>query len=339
MDVILHLQQLAQQYLKDKYLISDYPVKDVFQSKYQMDFDYFINHIVFEVLYDMHVRNDDTTNIMNFYRMDILKKPGLSGTVIENMHPEYKTTSRYYEKFRKHNDNVARNFGAEETDDVNIQFRKLITPQEKREGHRLRTFQGNQLIHVKTYKIFDYIRSGMLGDIKKVSRDTFETEISKLEDIYGDIKESNVSLFRKSLHFYQLELMCNFEYFYSIASAMRRTSLKREDYKKVSFPFSHTSEGWMQNKFIQGRINYIEKHASGLISLNQLLNELRDLSTIKWHIKCDIMHFDYGPENEKALLSLDENSTFFELYGSGRHIQGKNWKEVKSKDFRDLYRF
>jgi hypothetical protein len=283
-----------------------------------MNYEYFLNHTTFEILQDNYIRENPTKTLMSVYKEDVLNQVDAKGFDLVN-DSEYKHLQRVYKKFRVHNDTMARNHGIGESDGINIQYKNLKTMQEKKDGHEIREFQSSQLVHIKNYKIFNYVLKGMIGDPKKLSHNDFLKAINELGNIYSEILNADRSSFWKCFQFYQLEKSCQFEYFYVVAKAMKKLDKNlRDSEKKILAPvYLHTVEGRIRNKFILGRIEYIKLFMENKVKSEKLINDLSDLSLLKLYLKADLSN--YYSENQIPLSSFNENDEFFnELYGCGK---------------------
>lgn len=319
-------------------------VKCNFEHQYIMKYDDFINQIVFELYYDSYINKCKTINISTYVKEEIIGDKNLKTSDCTSL-PEYKTATRYYKKYRQHNDNNVRKIyelfhkgTINEDKNKNIQYKYLEEIEEKLKGHKIFEYQKFQLTALQKYELFNIIQKGIISSSKKINDSDLIDMLQDYEKIYEEIDKSFNSYFEKCVQYYQLELMCRIELKYMISKTLknskRKLKQKKQDIEYFSslVSVSYGNYQTYQNKFIISYKDFLELYTDKDIDKFYKIPEIIfNLSCMRYYIKNMIsnlsLDYDYSKEEE----------FFKDFLGKGQHIQSKDWQSIKLKDFRDLF--
>ncbi|MCT4594191.1 MAG: hypothetical protein N4A57_07990 [Anaeromicrobium sp.] len=322
--------------------------KSKFQKSFIMDYDNFINQIIFELYYDDYTENCGSINLADFHKKENLNDNNIK-TIECIEDPEYKQLKRSYKKYRTHNDNNAKTIYEKSSEtslngyekEHNIQYQELTTPQERAKGHKLRVYQIFQQKNLMKYKIFKQIENGRIASSKKLKDPELIDMLVEFENIYEEINKKFNTNFEKCIQYYQLENMCGIEIKHLIAKALKMSNkkLKEKEIDKRIFKslmaVSYMGEDY-QNRFVIGNQEYVNKYIEGNYKdFEEMPMEILELCRLKLIAKKIIK--DKLSKKGFVYNYIKEEDFFEKFLGSGQHIHNKEWEKIKLKDFRDFY--
>ncbi|USK60412.1 hypothetical protein [Peribacillus asahii] len=315
-----------------------------------MKYEDIINQIVFEVFFSIYLTKSPATSLKEF-----VKKQGLEEDTSE-FDKFYKRVQREYKAYKdgKYNQYLKIceifNVDAEHKQQDGIQFINFDKMEEKLEGHKLKEYQAFQLLRLLDNKSIRDIKSGALCDSKKKSSDEVIQTINDIESIYLDIQnQSNLTIFGKSVQYFQLEDSIRLEYFYRIIMLLKENNLKKKDRDTVrenlgSLIGVTNGRSYFRNNFIIS--NYSSIYQLHKKDLNEnsikkftykLGQEIFSLSALKYAIKRELYkEFDFF----EVSFDAQDIVEFSKIYlGMGQHIErDKVIEEPEVKQFRKLWR-
>lgn len=305
-------------------------IKYIFKSDYLLDYDIFIKQIIFEIYYEDYTKTSYKKSIASTFEEDNINLASNS---------DYKKTLRGYKKYREYQDNLSLKFN----NGKDVQLKKLNHGKDSFNGHEVYEWQINQLNHLVSdkYAIFKEIVKGSLGDVNKLSNTKLISYLEEYENIFDEIEYEEESFFRRSIHYYQLEIGNRICTAYMIADKLNRANISNKDKKIIMNKLkSLILVNNLENKFIIGLDNYIDYQIDSATNINKdserVTNEIYSLNYHKYIIRKSILEWI---NEEKIELNYNDCDELCKNYfGNMQHnCKNKDWNKL-IKDFRLFYR-
>ncbi|MDZ5002749.1 hypothetical protein GNF43_05170 [Clostridium perfringens] len=342
----LVIENLLLMYNKEHNLKNEEELKNLFKEYYLLDYDIFLDQIIFEIYYESY--KESFKSIDNIYSIKKVCTKAYDEEIDES---EEKKVLRTHNKYRKHQDKVSIMLNNGE----NVQLKDLKGGRENFKGQIVYEWQVNQLKNLASdrYGIFNEIVKGTLGDTDRLSGKKLVSYLKEYNELYKEIENQENTYFDRSIQYYQLEIGNRIETFYKLAEKLE----EGEENKKLSWRIKESIieslrclssiagvNGIFQNKFIVGMDTYIDYQIKTFTNkdlnvINKVANEIYILNNNKYLLRKEILktlkeeniQLNY---NDLKLEQMCEN-----FFGNRKYVcNNKNYSSKVIKNFRRAYR-
>ena len=307
-------------------------MKKCVNERFIIDYEELLNQTMFEIYYENYSKYSEREPISHMFKNGTEEDMDLASN------KDYKKMQRTYKIFRTHNDNLS----IKHNNGKDVEYVELEEVQDRFEGHRIKKFQQNQLLDLKEFKIFEYIREKRIRDSKSVSNTNLINALEEIDKVYNRINKTYDNYFEKSVQYFQLENSCRLETRYLIANAISKVNKSLEEKNKDIEAFKafwgvNCNGDRLQNKFILGIKKYIDKYIENCTVIELIPMEIYELNLMKYHVRRSILE---ELDSENICLNFDESNNFFKtFFGEMQHVnKDKKWDSKLLMNFRKTYK-